>query len=153
MHTFGLPVVITRGSNTYGPNQYPEKLIPLFTTNLLDGEPVPVYGDGRQARDFIYVEDVIALLRAATRTPEVHGRILHAGTGRPQTVRDMVEAVVAICGGGRVRVEYGAEPPRANEPAVWMAGIEETIARTGWRPHHDLTSGIRSMWDWFSVEG
>ena len=57
VRTYGVDAAITRGSNNYGPNQYPEKLIPLFTTNLLDGEPVPVYGDGRQSRDFIYVED------------------------------------------------------------------------------------------------
>ena len=55
--TFGLDAVITRGSNTYGPRQYPEKLIPLFVTNALDGEPLPVYGDGMQVRDWIYVDD------------------------------------------------------------------------------------------------
>ena len=55
--TFGTPVLITRGSNTYGPYQYPEKLIPLFVTNLLDGEQVPVYGDGLQVRDWLHVDD------------------------------------------------------------------------------------------------
>ena len=55
-HTYGLDAVITRGSNTYGPYQYPEKLIPLFITNALDGEPLPVYGDGMQIRDWIHVE-------------------------------------------------------------------------------------------------
>jgi dTDP-glucose 4,6-dehydratase len=55
--TFGTPVLITRGSNTYGPFQYPEKLIPLFVTNLIDGMPVPVYGDGRQVRDWLHVDD------------------------------------------------------------------------------------------------
>ncbi len=55
--TYGTPVVITRSSNNYGPYQYPEKIIPLFVTNLLDGQPVPVYGDGRNVRDWIYVDD------------------------------------------------------------------------------------------------
>ncbi len=57
VRTYGVDAMITRGSNTYGPYQYPEKMIPLFATNLLDGQAVPVYGDGRQARDFIWVED------------------------------------------------------------------------------------------------
>src|ERR1700712_116417 len=57
VRTYDAQAMITRGSNTYGPYQYPEKMIPLFTTNLLDGLPVPVYGDGKQARDFIWVED------------------------------------------------------------------------------------------------
>ena len=55
--TYGTPVLITRGSNTYGPYQYPEKLIPLFVTNLIDDTPVPVYGDGRQVRDWLHVDD------------------------------------------------------------------------------------------------
>ena len=68
VRTYGADAMITRGSNTYGPYQYPEKMIPLFATNLLDGQPVPVYGDGRQARDFIWVEDHCAGHRARARS-------------------------------------------------------------------------------------
>ena len=57
VRTYGVDALITRGSNTYGPNQYPEKLIPLFVTNAIEGEPLPLYGDGRQVRDWLYVED------------------------------------------------------------------------------------------------
>ena len=57
VRTFGVNASITRGSNTYGPNQYPEKLIPLFVTNAIEGERLPLYGDGRQIRDWLYVED------------------------------------------------------------------------------------------------
>ena len=64
VRTFGVDASITRGSNTYGPNQYPEKFIPLFVTNALDGEPLPLYGDGRQVRDWLYVEDHCAGDRA-----------------------------------------------------------------------------------------
>ena len=56
-HTFGIPVIITRGSNTYGPYQYPEKVLPLFVTNAIDGEPLPLYGDGKNVRDWLFVED------------------------------------------------------------------------------------------------
>ena len=65
--TYGVDASITRGANTYGPNQYPEKLIPLFVTNALDGEPLPVYGDGRQARDWLHVEDHCAAIELVLR--------------------------------------------------------------------------------------
>ena len=56
-HTFDVPVIVTRGSNTYGPNQYPEKVLPLFVTNAIDDEQLPLYGDGKNVRDWLYVED------------------------------------------------------------------------------------------------
>src|SRR2546425_627989 len=65
--TFGVNASVTRGSNTYGPNQYPEKLIPLFVTNALDGEPLPLYGDGRQVRDWLHVEDHCAAIEHVLR--------------------------------------------------------------------------------------
>ena len=71
---------ITRGSNTYGPNQYPEKLIPLFVTNVLDGEPLPVYGDGRQARDWLYVEDHCAGIEAVLERGAT-GEVYNVGGG------------------------------------------------------------------------
>ena len=80
VRTYGVDAVITRGSNNYGPNQYPEKLIPLFTTNLLDGEPVPVYGDGRQSRDFIYVEDHCAGIETVLERG-ASGEIYNVGGG------------------------------------------------------------------------
>ena len=66
-HTFGLPAVITRCSNNYGPYQFPEKLLPLFITNLLEGQPVPVYGDGLQVRDWIHVRDHCVALHRVGR--------------------------------------------------------------------------------------
>ena len=67
VRTYGVDALITRGSNTYGPNQYPEKLLPLFVTNALDGEPLPLYGDGAQVRDWLYVEDHCAGIELALR--------------------------------------------------------------------------------------
>ena len=80
MRTYGVDAAITRGSNNYGPNQYPEKLIPLFTTNLLDGEPVPVYGDGRQSRDFIFVDDHCAGIETVLERG-ASGEIYNVGGG------------------------------------------------------------------------
>src|SRR5436309_2527515 len=70
VRTFGVNASITRGSNTYGPNQYPEKFIPLFVTNALDGEPLPLYGDGRQVRDWLFVEDHCAGVELVLREGE-----------------------------------------------------------------------------------
>ena len=67
MRTFGVNASITRGSNTYGPNQYPEKVLPLFATNALDGEPLPLYGDGRQVRDWLHVDDHCAAIELVLR--------------------------------------------------------------------------------------
>src|SRR5262249_12568252 len=71
VRTFGLDACVTRGANTYSPNQYPEKLIPLFVTNALDGEPLPVYGDGRQRREWLHADDHCAAIEL----------VLRAGTG------------------------------------------------------------------------
>jgi nucleoside-diphosphate-sugar epimerase len=108
---------------------------------------------GRQPRDFVYVEDVVELLQLAAHHPGARGRILHAGTGRQHCVRDMIETIVAVCGGGRVRAEYGAEPARPDEPACWVADIEQTTARTGWRPRHDLRAGVERTWTWLTAGG
>ena len=67
MRTYGVNASITRGANTYGPNQYPEKIVPLFVTNALDGRPLPVYGDGRQRREWLHVRDHCAAVELVLR--------------------------------------------------------------------------------------
>jgi dTDP-glucose 4,6-dehydratase len=94
VRTHGVDAVITRGSNSYGPNQYPEKLVALFTTNLLDGEPVPVYGDGLQSRDLIWVEDHCAGIETALHHAQ-RGEVLNVGGGQEvpniETARQLLE--------------------------------------------------------------
>ena len=80
VRTYGVDASITRGSNTYGPYQYPEKLMPLFVTNALDGEPLPLYGDGRQVRDWLYVEDHCAGIELALREGAA-GEVYNIGGG------------------------------------------------------------------------
>jgi dTDP-glucose 4,6-dehydratase len=82
--TYSAPVVITRGSNTYGPNQFPEKIVPLFITNLLDGRRVPVYGDGLQIRDWLYVEDHARAVLDVLERGET-GSVYNVGGGTPMT--------------------------------------------------------------------
>jgi nucleoside-diphosphate-sugar epimerase len=146
----GRPNTVVRIFSAYGPWEDPKRIASYVMGCCVRGE-APRVTSGLQPRDFIYVDDVTALLRKATSEPKVRGRILLAGTGRRQTVRDMVETVVAICG-GRPAI-YGAEPLRADEPTVWQADIEETTALTGWRPRYDLRAGVEQMWAWFRAAG
>jgi nucleoside-diphosphate-sugar epimerase len=145
----GRPVTTVRIFSAYGPWEDPTRLVPYVMGCCQRGD-TPKVTAGDQPRDFIHVDDVLALLRTAARLPEARGRILHAGTGREHTVREMVETIVAVCAGARLRPQFGAEPPRPDEPAHWVADIEETSALTGWRPRYDLRSGVERLWAWSS---
>ncbi|MGA9273598.1 MAG: dTDP-glucose 4,6-dehydratase [Candidatus Cybelea sp.] len=94
--TYGAPVLITRGSNTYGPNQYPEKLVPLFVTNLIDDRAVPVYGDGLQIRDWIYVEDHARAILQVLEHGELGG-IYNVAGGTPQTNLELTRLLIESC--------------------------------------------------------
>jgi nucleoside-diphosphate-sugar epimerase len=143
----GRPVVTVRIFSAYGPWEDPGRIASYVMRCCLQGVP-PRVTAGRQPRDFIYLDDVLALLKAAA-DPALRGAVLHAGTGRQHAVRDLIETVVELCGGPPA--EYGAEPPRPDEPACWVAAVEQTQARTGWRPHYDLAGGVRRMWAWFTA--
>ena len=144
----GRPVVAVRVFSAYGPWEGPSRLASQVMAACLRGERPRVTAGG-QPRDWVYVEDVVELLRLAADTPAARGRVLHAGSGRDQTVGDLVEAVLRACGGRTA--EYGAEPARPGEPARWVASVAETTRLTGWRPRHDLEAGARRMWEWFAA--
>jgi dTDP-glucose 4,6-dehydratase len=95
--TFGTPVLITRGSNTYGPYHHPEKLIPLFVTNLIDDLPVPVYGDGRQVRDWLHVDDHARGILHVLEHGEIGG-VYNIGGGNSRENLEITEALLAATG-------------------------------------------------------
>jgi nucleoside-diphosphate-sugar epimerase len=145
----GRPVTTVRVFSAYGPWEDPTRLVPYVMDSCYRGAS-PGVTAGRQPRDFIYVDDVVALLKTAAELPQCRGQVLHAGTGRQRSVRDMIDTIVSVCGGGRVQAAFGQEPTRHDEPACWVAGIEQTRALTGWEPRFDLRSGIERMWGWFT---
>jgi nucleoside-diphosphate-sugar epimerase len=145
----GRPVTTVRVFSAYGPWEEPSRLVPYVMGCCFRGED-PHVTAGAQPRDFVYVDDVVQLLKAAAHAPAARGQILHAGTGVQHTVRDMIETIVAVCGGGRVRARFGAAVTRPDEPAAWIASIARTTELTGWRPRHELTAGVRRMWQWFT---
>lgn len=144
----GRPVTTVRIFSAYGPWEDSRRLVPYLMYCCLRGER-PRVTEGRQPRDFIHVDDCVALLKRAATNPAARGQILHAGSGRRQTVRGMVALVVRLCSGGRLSPEFGAEPTRADEPLQWLADIARTTHLIGWRPQVATDDGIRRTWHWY----
>jgi len=144
--TYGTPVIISRGSNTYGPNQYPEKLIPLFTTNLLDGEPVPLYGDGRQVRDWIHVEDhARGILHVLEHGDDMH--VYNLGGGNPRTNLEITERLLELCGRTfETHVRHVIDRPGHDR----RYSLDCTKARgLGWAPKNNFENGLTETVAWY----
>lgn len=144
--TYGAAVVITRGSNTYGPNQYPEKIVPLFITNLLDDRPVPLYGDGLQIRDWLYVEDHA---RAVLHVLEhgAAGRVYNVGGGSSLTNLELTRILVGACGRSMERhVEHVADRPGHDRR---YALDSSRLHALGWRPQVSFDDGIARTVEWY----
>jgi dTDP-glucose 4,6-dehydratase len=144
--TYGVPVVITRGSNTYGPNQYPEKIVPLFITNLLDDQPVPVYGDGLQIRNWLYVEDhARAVLHVLDHG--VPGSVYNAGGGSSLTNLELTRLLVGACGRSMERhVEHVAD--RLGHDRRYALDCSR-LHSLGWSPQMRFDEGIASTIAWY----
>jgi dTDP-glucose 4,6-dehydratase len=144
--TYGADVVITRGSNTYGPNQYPEKIVPLFITNLLDDRRVPVYGDGLQIRDWLYVDDhCTAILHVLERGDA--GGIYNIRGGNARTNLELTRLLVEGCGRSMERhVEHVAD--RLGHDRRYAVDGSR-IAAIGWRPEMPFGDGIARTIEWY----
>lgn len=143
--TYGVPVFITRGSNTYGPNQYPEKIVPLFITNLLEGRRVPVYGDGLQVRDWLYVEDhARAVLCVLERG--VTGSAYNVGGGFSRTNMQLARALVDGCARSMDYVEHVTDRPGHDRRYALDCA---RIAQLGWRPNVAFDDGIARTIEWY----
>jgi dTDP-glucose 4,6-dehydratase len=144
-HTHGVPVVVTRCTNNFGPYQYPEKVIPLFTTNLLDGMPVPLYGDGLNQRDWIHVDDHCAGLHLALREG-VAGEIYNIGAGNETPNRELVDKLLALLGKGEELVEYVAD--RLGHDRRYSVDITR-ITRLGWTRRRTLDEALAETVEWY----
>ena len=138
--TYGAPVVITRSSNNYGPYQYPEKIVPLFVTNALDGQPLPVYGDGRNVRDWIYVDDNCRALDLVLRDGR-DGEIYNVGGGNEVANLDLTRGILAELGLGDELVRYVADRPGHDRRyALDCAKLRDL----GWEPRVPFADGPRA---------
>jgi dTDP-glucose 4,6-dehydratase len=143
--TYGLPVIVTRSSNNFGPYQFPEKVIPLFVTNLFDGLKVPLYGDGGNIRDWCYVEDNCHAVDLVLRNGVV-GDIYNIGAGNEISNRELTGKLLAFTG----RDESFIEPveDRLGHDRRYSITTDK-IEALGWRPQHDLDDALAATVAWY----
>ncbi len=144
-HTHGLPVTVTRCTNNFGPYQYPEKAIPLFTTNLLEGKTIPLYGDGLNERDWLFVDDhcaavLLVLLEGAA------GEIYNVGAGNETPNRVLVDRLLALVGKDESSVEYVED--RLGHDRRYSVDIGKVTA-LGWRKERTLDEALEATVDWY----
>jgi dTDP-glucose 4,6-dehydratase len=145
-HTFGMDTVITRCSNNYGPYQFPEKLIPLFITNLLADVPVPVYGDGRQVRDWIHVLDHCRGIGAALRRGRP-GEIYNFGGRSERFNIDVTHALLKLCGKDESLIRHVTD--RLGHDRRYAVDCCKAEAELGWRPTVAFEQGLADTVEWY----
>lgn len=143
--TYGIDAVIVRSSNNYGPFQYPEKVIPLFVTNLLEGKKVPLYGEGKNVRDWLYVEDNCRAVDLVLRRG-VPGEIYNIGAGQEKTNLELTRAILGIMGAGEESIQFVPDRPghdlRYSLDSSKLRGL-------GWEPKYDFETGLRATIGWY----
>jgi dTDP-glucose 4,6-dehydratase len=143
--THGLHVVVTRCSNNYGPYQYPEKIIPLFVTNLMDGLNVPLYGDGGNVRDWLHVSDHCRGIQVALESGAV-GEVYNVGGGTELTNVELTKLVLDAFDVGWDRVSPVADRPGHDRRYSLDDG---RLRALGYRPRYDFTAGLAETIEWY----
>ena len=143
--THDLPVIVTRCTNNFGPYQYPEKLIPLFVTNLLDGKKVPVYGTGKNVRDWIYVLDHCRALDFVLRHGEP-GEIYNIGGDNEKSNLEITEGILRVLGKDGSMIEYVRDRPGHD----WRYSLDSSKLRSmGWKPEFDFEAALQATVEWY----
>jgi dTDP-glucose 4,6-dehydratase len=155
-HTFGLPVLTTNCSNNYGPFQFPEKLIPLVILNALEGKPLPVYGDGKNVRDWLFVEDHCAAIRAVLKNGRI-GETYNVGGNSERANVDVVSTICDLV--DEMRPESAVKAPRrrlitfvADRPGHdrrYAIDATKLSRELGWQPAERFESGLRKTVRWY----
>ncbi|MGH7776819.1 MAG: dTDP-glucose 4,6-dehydratase [Candidatus Dormibacterales bacterium] len=143
--SFGLPLLVTRGANNYGPRQYPEKIVPLFITNALDGMSLPVYGDGSAVRDYIHVDDHCRAIDLVLHRGEP-GQAYNVGTGVGTSGLQVARAVAELLDLPPGRIEHVAD--RAGHDYRYALDSSKLEA-LGWRATVDFSAGIKATVEWY----
>jgi dTDP-glucose 4,6-dehydratase len=145
VRTYGADALVTRGANTYGPRQYPEKFLPLFITNALDGVHLPVYGDGRQRREWLQVDDHCAAIEIALRRGAA-GEVYNVG-GQERENMEIVRRILDLTGASPDLVRHVADRPGHDR----RYSVDSSKLRAlGWTPQHSFDAGgLESTVDWY----
>ena len=143
--TYGLPVLVTRGSNTFGPNQYPEKLIPLFVTNALEDQALPLYGNGLQQRDWLYVEDHCEAIELVLRKGSP-GEVYNIGRGQERPNKEIAEMILKVIGKPFSLIRHVKD--RDGHDRRYALNCDK-MTRLGWRPRHSVNEALESTVFWY----
>jgi dTDP-glucose 4,6-dehydratase len=144
-NTYGLPVTITRCTNNFGPYQYPEKLIPLFITNLMDGKQVPVYGTGLNVRDWIYVEDHCSGIDFVMQHGKA-GEIYNIGGGNELTNLEITHRILKALGKDESMIRYVED--RKGHDFRYSLDCSK-LQKMGWKPKYDFNTALDATIQWY----
>ncbi|REK85912.1 dTDP-glucose 4,6-dehydratase [Streptomyces inhibens] len=144
--THGMDIRVTRCSNNYGPHQFPEKVIPLFLTRLLDGDKVPLYGDGENIRDWLHLDDHIQGIELV-RTRGRAGEIYNIGGGTELSNKELTDRLLTVCGYGWDRVEYVED--RKGHDRRYSVDCSKITAELGYRPRKPFETGLLETYAWY----
>lgn len=154
-HTYGLPVLTTNCSNNYGPYHFPEKLIPLVILNALAGKPLPIYGDGQQIRDWLYVKDHCSAIRTVLADGQV-GEVYNVGgwNEKPNlavvhTICDTLDVLKPLQGGGSYRDQIAFVKDRPGHDRRYAIDARKIERDLGWKPAETFESGIQKTISWY----
>jgi dTDP-glucose 4,6-dehydratase len=143
--TYGLNTVVTRGSNTFGPYQYPEKVLPLFITNIIDDEPLPVYGDGKQVRDWLYVEDHCSGIDVALHQGQP-GEIYNLGGDNERHNIDVTHQLLQTLGKPETLIRHVEDRPGHDRR---YALDSSKLKALGWQPAHTFDQALQATVSWY----
>ena len=143
--TYELPVAITRSSNNFGPYQYPEKVVPLFITNALGGLPLPLYGDGLQVRDWLYVEDNCAAIETVLRRGTA-GEVYNVGAGNERTNRELTSAILATLELPETLIRLVEDRPGHDRR---YSVDSAKVSSLGWQPRHAFEEALQRTVAWY----
>jgi dTDP-glucose 4,6-dehydratase len=146
VHTYGVPALITRASNNYGPYQFPEKVIPLFITRALEGRELPVYGDGQHVREWLFVEDHCEALRRVLVAGQV-GEVYHIGGGHECTNLDLARLIVRTLGASETLIRFVHDRPAHDRR--YALNSEKMAVALGWQPQVSLAAGLARTVAWY----
>jgi len=145
--TYGVPTIVTRCSNNYGPYQHPEKLIPLFVTNAIQDLDMPVYGTGKNTRDWIHVDDHCSAMIAILQAPDVEGETFNIGAGNEKSVLEITALILQRLGKPQSLIRHVTDRPGHDRRyAIDMGKLKK---KTGFSPAIGFEQGITAAIDWY----
>lgn len=148
--TYGTPVVVTHSCNFFGTHQYPEKLIPLFITNLIEGKKVPLYGNGQQVREWIHTSDHCRAIDAILHSGNA-GEVYNIGSGIEKTNREITNLILSHFGFGEEMIEWVKDRP--GHDTRYAIDHSKLTKELGWKAEKDFESGLKETIEWYKENG